>query len=251
MAKLPVSIIVIFFNREPSKMPDNYDPDMLKDCIDSVVRNTDNFELITLDNGSETDESWIKEFSDKHIRWETNQGISNGWNKGIQEATHEHIIQLNDDTIVPPGWVEAMLEAIKQPQAGFSAPHVEGMPYGEGIKETWSWFPGACYMTTKKVIEKVGYFDWKTFFPCNWEDADMWVRVMAHGLKLYTNYAVTVQHRQGATLHVQDLSSPFEILRRKFITKHGFDCQDYLYGDKDIRKVLSSVDKIKIEPKMI
>jgi len=246
MAKEPVSIVVIFHNHNPEKMPDNYDPDMLKDCIDSIVRNSDNYELITIDNGSTTDESWIKEFSDKHIRFGKNMGISNGWNKGIQEAINEHVIVLNDDTLVPPGWIEAMLECFKNKECGVAAPHVEGMPYGEGIQETRRWFPGACFMLSKKTVEKVGYFDWKTFFPCNWEDSDYWVRTMAHGLKLYTNYVVTVQHRMGATLHTKDLSGPFEKLRQKFIDKHGFDVQPYLYGDKDIGKVLGRVDKTRV-----
>jgi hypothetical protein len=51
----------------------------------------------------------------------------------------------------------------------------------------------------------------------------------------------------GATLHVHDLSSPFEKLREKFIKKHGFDAQPYMYGDKDIREMLGKVNKEKVE----
>lgn len=245
MAKVPVSIVILFYHRDPSLMPDNYDPNMMRDLVDSIEVNTDNYELIFVDNGSTVDESWVKDHGIYH-RFEKNEGISNGWNKGISLATHEHIIILGDDTIVPPNWVEEMLKAMDKKDAGVATVHVEGMPYGEGIQESWRWFPGACFMLTKQTIKKVGYFDWKTFFPCNWEDADYWVRVMAHGLKLYTNYAVTVQHRMGATLHVYDLSSPFERLRQEFINKHGFDCQAYLYGNEDIRKMLNKVNKTKV-----
>ena len=245
MAKVHVSIVILFYHRDPALMPNNYDPNMMRDLVDSIIENTDNYELIFIDNGSTVDESWVKDYGTYH-RFEKNEGISNGWNKGISLASNEHIIILGDDTIVSPNWVEEMLKAISMPDAGVATVHVEGMPYGEGIRESWRWFPGACFMLSKKTLEKVGYFDWKTFYPCNWEDADYWVRVMAHGLKLYTNYAVTVQHRMGATLHVDDLSGPFEKLRQAFIKKHGFDCQPYLYGSKDIKPLLSKVNKTKV-----
>lgn len=243
MEQLPVSIVLLYFHRDPSQMPDNYDPNMMKDCVDSIVANTTNYELIAIDNGSTVNEDWIKEYAHKYHRFEKNEGISNGWNKGISLATHNNIVILGDDTLVPPDWIPEMLKAMAMPDAGAATVHVQGMPYGEGITETWKWFPGACFMLTKQTIKKVGYFDWQLFNPCNWEDASMWVRIMAHGLKLYTNYSVTVQHRMGATLHVNDLSSPFEKLRQVFIKRHGFDCQPYLYGDKDIREVLHFVNK--------
>jgi len=240
-----VSIIVLFYHRDPSLMPDNYDPNMMRDLVDSIETNTDNYELIAVNNGSTTNEDWIKEHAHKYHRFKKNEGISNGWNKGISLATHEHVIILGDDTIVPPNWVEEMLKAMDMPDAGMATVHVEGMPYGEGIQEVVP-FPGACFMITKKTVEKVGYFDWKTFYPCNGEDVDYQARVLAHGLKLYTNYAVTVQHRMGATLHVPDLSDPFDKLMQKFRDKHKFDCQDYFYRGKDIREVLHLVDKTKI-----
>jgi GT2 family glycosyltransferase len=232
-------------------MGDNYDADMMKDCVDSIIQNTDNYELIAVDNGSTTDESWIKEYSDQYIRFDKNEGISNGWNAGIAKSKHEHVIILGDDTIVPPGWVEAMLDCYKKDDCGLSCPHVQGMPYGEGIQETWRWFPGACFMLTKKLVSEIGYFDWQTFFPCNWEDCDFQIRTMAYGYKLYTNYAVTVQHRMGATLHVDDLSSPFEKLRVKFIEKHGFDAQPYMYGNEDIKTMLNRVNKRKVPLRVI
>lgn len=243
MAKIPVSIVILYYHRDPSQMPDNYDPNMLRDCVESVVANTDNYELICIDNGSTTNEDWVKEYAHQYHRFEKNEGISNGWNKGISLAKHDHIIILGDDTIVPPNWVEEMLKAMEMPDAGAATVHVEGMPYGEGIKETWRWFPGACFMLKRSTVEKVGYFDWKTFFPCNGEDADYWTRIIAHGMKLYTNYAATVQHRMGATLHVEDLSGPFEALMQKFRDKHHFDCQEYLYGGKDIREVIHKANK--------
>lgn len=244
-----VSIVVLFYHRDLDKMPDNYDPGMMADCVNSIIENTDNYELIMVDNGSTTDESWVKEHADQYIRFEENMGISNGWNAGIQAAKHDKVIILGDDTIVNPGWVEAMLECFEYEDCGAACPQVEGMPVRDTLTEVWSWFPGACFMLSKeRTVKKVGYFDWDVFFPCNWEDASMWTRIMAHGLKLYTNPKAFVNHRMGATLHVDDLSDPFEGLRGKFIKKHGFDCQPYLYGDKDIREMLHLADKTVTKP---
>lgn len=246
MAKTPVSIVILFFHRDPSKMPDNYDDGMMADCVDSIVRHTDNYELIAVDNGSTTDESWIKQHADKYIRFEENKGISNGWNAGIEAATNDKVIILGDDTIVNDGWVEAMLECFEKEDCGVAYPQVEGMPYRDTLTEAWNWVPGACFMLSKKIIDKVGYFDWQTFFPCNFEDTDMWVRIMAHGYKLYVNPKAYVQHRMGATLHVDDLSGPFEKLKQAFIKKHGFDGQKYMYIDGDVREVLDKVNKRRV-----
>jgi GT2 family glycosyltransferase len=239
-----VSIILLFFHRAPDKMPDNYDSNMMKDCVNSIIQSTKNYELIFVDNGSTEDESWVKEYADKYIRFEENTGISNGWNSGILAAKHDKVIILGDDTVVSAGWTEAMLECFKYKDCGASCPQVEGMPYRDKLQEVWNWFPGACFMLSKsRTVNKVGYFDWKTFFPCNFEDSDLQVRILAHGLKLYTNPSAFIQHRMGATLHVADLSGPFERLKQKFIKKHGFDVQEYLYGDKNIKEVLEKVDK--------
>jgi len=244
MANIPISIIILYMHRDPSLMPDNYDPNMTNDLVNSIVENTDNYELIAVDNGSTTNESWLT-YVDKYYRFPKNEGISNGWNKGIEMASHEHIVILGDDTIVPPNWKEEMLKAMNMSDAGMATVHVEGMPYGEGIKEALP-FPGACFMLTKKTVEKVGYFDWQTYWPCNYEDVDYQARVLAHGMKIYTNYAVTVQHRQGATLHVKELSDPFEEMGERFIKKHHFNAQDYFYRGKDIKEVLHLVDKTPI-----
>lgn len=249
----PVSIIVLFFHRDMEKMPDNYDPQMMNDCIDSILQNSiKDDEIIAVDNGSTIDESWVKEHVDKYIRFEENMGISNGWNAGIQSARHDKVIILGDDTIVHDGWIESMLECFEREDCGAACPQVEGMPVRENLTVVWDWFPGACFMLSKsRTVRKVGYFDWKTYFPCNFEDTDMWVRIMAHGLRLYTNPRAYVQHRMGATLHVNDLSDRFEELKQKFIKKHGFDGQKYIYMGGDVREVLEKVDKTPIEPRVI
>jgi GT2 family glycosyltransferase len=251
MATIPVSIILLYFHRDPQKMPDNYDPDMMQDCVDSILQFTDNYELIAIDNGSTVDESWIQEYADKHHRFEKNMGISTGWNKGIELATHDKVIILGDDTVVSPGWVEAMLECFENNDCGAACPQVEGIPVRDTLQVVDRWFPGACFMLSKHIVEEVGYFDWQTFFPCNWEDADYWVRLMAYGYKLYTNPKSFVQHRMGATLHVDDLSTPFEKLRVKFVEKHKFDVQPYMYGDGDIHEVLHKVNKFKVPLRVI
>lgn len=245
MAK--VSIVILYYHRDPKLMPDNYDPYMMQDLVESIELNTTDYELIAVDNGSTVDEyEWLKGHIHKYHRFDKNEGISNGWNKGIELATNEHIIILGDDTIVPPNWTDEMMKAISMPQAGLATVHVVGMPYDEGIKETLGPFPGACFMLTKSVIDKVGYFDWKTYYPCNYEDVDFQARVLAHGYKMYVNYAVTVQHRMGATLHVPELSDPFEEMGKRFTEKHKFNAQDYFYRGKDIREVLHLVDKTKV-----
>lgn len=199
------------------------------DCVASVRNNSEDYELIVVDNGSTEDESWVK--ADTYIRFSENRGIAPGWNAGMRAARGKYIAIINDDIMVTRGWLEGMKEALDMPQAGVGAVHVEHLPAGKGIVAIDKWFPGSCFMLKHRTIEKVGYFD-EQFFPCNFEDCDYWTRVLTNGMKLYVNYSLSVQHKEGQTLHAKDLSSHFLTNKKRFQDKWGFDAQEVFYTDK-------------------
>jgi GT2 family glycosyltransferase len=82
-------------------------------CLDSVLQSLpDSSELIVVDNASiegnaDAVESLFPDIA--LIRSETNLGFAGGCNLGTRYAAGEHLVFLNQDTIVEPGWLEALL----------------------------------------------------------------------------------------------------------------------------------------------
>lgn len=207
--------------------------DMAKDCLTSVLNsvNRDETEIIIVDNGS-TVRSDFWEQADTYVRLDKNMGISRGWNTILKLARGKYICILGDDVIVRPGWLEAMQEAMDQPEAGIANVHVEHLPPGVGVVENYKWFSHACFMLTQKTINRVGYYEEEIYFPCNFEDHSYLTKLMRKGLKCYVNYGMTVRHKEGQTVHAKDLSEHFMRLKQVFMDQHGFDNQEVFCGNK-------------------
>ncbi len=78
-----------------------------------------NFEIICVDNASSDDsieylESWSQEFSIKVIRNQINMSFSAANNLGVQNASGEYLLFLNNDTEVTDGWLDELLIAMKK-----------------------------------------------------------------------------------------------------------------------------------------
>lgn len=228
---------ILIYHRTPELV------EMAKDCLGSVLANIDRneTELIIADNGSpEYSDVW-RQNADTYIRFDRNMGISHGWNAILKLARGKYINILGDDTKVRQGWLEAMKEAMDQPDCGIANIHVEHLPVGIGIVENYKWFSHACFMLTQNTINKVGYYREDLYFPCNWEDTDYIIRTYKAGLKTYVNYGKSIQHLEGQTVHAKDLSSEFMRLKEVFVKEHGFDPVPFLYGNEDLYDKLGIV----------
>ncbi len=220
------SVILLIFHRTPELVR------MAADCVASVRNcSPEGTELIIVDNGSTEHHDW-KYLSDVYIRLDKNMGISHGWNVGLKIARGKYMVLLGDDTLVREGWLQGLQEAMDMPQAGLANIYVEHLPQGIGIVENYKWFSHACVMLTQNTIRRVGYYREDLYFPCNFEDFDYSTRVMRAGLKLYVNYGMSIQHKEGQTLHAKDLSSHFMRLKEVFMKEHGFDGQKVFCGDQ-------------------
>lgn len=88
----------------------------LKGCLPSLYRSAEAaFEVVVVDNGS-TDGSaeWIRENwpQVKLVTLDENVGFGEGNRWGVQVAKGRFIAFLNSDTVVEPGWLDPLLEAV-------------------------------------------------------------------------------------------------------------------------------------------
>lgn len=219
------SVVVLIFHRTQELV------DMTRDCIASIKNSSKDYEIIIIDNGSTVSYDWEKE-CDVYVRLNLNTGISHGWNTGLKLARGKYIAVLGDDVIVTNGWLEALQEAMDMPMAGIANVHVEHLPHGKGIVENYKWFSHACFMLTQKTINRVGYYEEELYYPCNFEDHSYLTKLLKSGLKCYVNYGLSVQHKEGQTVHAKDLSEHFLRLKKVFMDKHGFDNQEVFCGEQ-------------------
>lgn len=220
------SVVVLMYHRTPELTT------MAQECISSITSSSEDYELIVIDNGSTENTDWVRASTDTFIRFDGNRGIAHAWNTGLRISRGEFIVVCNDDILVYPGWLSEMRKAASQFDAAAGAVHVEHLPPGKGLVPNYKWFPGSCFMLPKRTIKRIGYFD-EQFWPCNWEDTDYWTRCLQAGLQLYVNYdAPTIQHKEGQTLHVKDLSDHFLTNKQRYIDKHGKDCTSVFYGNQ-------------------
>src|SRR5262249_39927341 len=90
---------------------------LTKLCIESILRNTEylNYEVVVVDNKS-TDgtPAYLQELAalQQNLRLilnDQNHGFARANNQGIQSATGDYLVLLNNDTVVSPGWLSRLL----------------------------------------------------------------------------------------------------------------------------------------------
>lgn len=205
----------------------------LKDCFDSLLRQTfHDFKVLLVDNNSSDDS--ISFTTKKYpqveiIRMTYNTGFARAVNAGIKRALGDHrckyVILLNNDTECDARFVEEMVISVTKNEAGSGACKMlnftdrtliddagnfikrRGSPYARGFGEKdikqydkEEFIFGACagaaiYKT--EVFEKAGFFD-DDFF-AYYEDVDFSFRLQLMGFKCFFNPKAVCYHKRGAT----------------------------------------------------
>jgi GT2 family glycosyltransferase len=99
-------------------------------CLASVLGNTDepNFELIVVDNASSDGTiDYLREVAaaNPHVRVvanATNRGFAPANNQALAVARGDVLVLLNNDTVVPPGWLATLARHLDDPAVGLVGP---------------------------------------------------------------------------------------------------------------------------------
>jgi GT2 family glycosyltransferase/glycosyltransferase involved in cell wall biosynthesis len=111
-----VSIVIVSYNNH----------ELTRACIESVLRNSmhPNLEIIVVDNAS-TDGSaeMLDAMRDEHVHVllnGRNAGFAAANNQALQIVTGAYVVLLNNDTVVPRGWLPRMLRHLDDPEIGLA-----------------------------------------------------------------------------------------------------------------------------------
>ena len=106
--------------------------DLSVPCIKTARQNTQlPFELVLVDDGSE-DRTWafFGAVADKPVRLPRNSGPAAARNAGIKQATGSFLVFLDNDILVPAGWLRILSEDLQSSRAAI----LGGIPSDEAWK---------------------------------------------------------------------------------------------------------------------
>jgi GT2 family glycosyltransferase len=122
-------------------------------CLRSVLANSgDGIELIVVDNGSgDGTPSYLARLAERDARVRvllngTNTGFAPACNQGLSLAAGDHLVLLNNDTLVPPGWLAGLRHHLAEPKVGLVGPVTNRIGNEAEIDvdyATWEEFIGA------------------------------------------------------------------------------------------------------------
>jgi GT2 family glycosyltransferase len=99
----------------------------LQECLSALKKNTSlPYEVIVVDNASQDGslENLEARYPEVQIvRSQTNLGYARGINLGASQARGDHLVILNPDVIVHPGWLQPLVRFLREnPDAGAATP---------------------------------------------------------------------------------------------------------------------------------
>jgi len=181
------------------------------------------YEVIVVDNAS--GDGSAEHVAARHpqvrlIRNEANLGFGAGNNRGAEWARGEYLAFLNPDTVVEPGWLEALIAALEQdPKAGLATAlvllmdrpdrvntcgndmHMTGLTLCRGMGAHRGGFSktvgvgavsGAAFAVRRDLFETLGGFD-ESFF-LYMEDSDLSLRARLAGYHLLAVPGAVIHH---------------------------------------------------------
>ncbi len=198
-------------------------------CLRSIAGDptfTD-FETVVVDDASpdDTPERLAAIRGIRVIRLGSNQGFLGAANAGWQAARGRHVVFLNNDTLVQPGWLEALVRTARDPEVGIVGAKLvypdgtlqeaggiiwddaTGTNYGRGedpddprftfVRDV-DYCSGACLLVRRQLLESLGGLD-PAFAPAYYEDTDLCFAARRLGYRVLYQPDAVVVHVEGAS----------------------------------------------------
>ncbi len=201
----------------------------IRGCMDSLLAQKDSsFDILVIDNASKDGSLEIlqKEYPRAQVIALTeNTGFCHAVNLGIRKSTTPYVLLLNNDTVVKPGFVSSLTEAIEQSEDIFSVSSlmlsmqdedlvddagdgycVLGWAYARGKGRPAKDFScrtevfaacGGAAIYRRRVFDEIGYFDENHF--AYLEDIDIGYRARIYGYRNFYEPKAKVIHAGSAT----------------------------------------------------
>jgi O-antigen biosynthesis protein len=237
-------------------------------CLASILENTQSgsYEIIVADDGSSDETADLPRLAPgvRHVVNSSNLGFLRNCNKAARSARGEFLIFLNNDTVVQPGWLTALVQTLEsdariglvgpmlcypngqvQEAGGIVWADASGWNYGRYddperpeynyVKEV-DYVSGACIAVRRTVWEEIGGFD-ETFAPAYYEDTDLAFQIREKGYRVVYQPLSRVVHIEGVSHGVSEETGikRYQVVNQmKFFTKwhdvlqrdHGRDPRD-------------------------
>ncbi|WEK40934.1 MAG: methyltransferase domain-containing protein [Candidatus Brevundimonas colombiensis] len=225
-------------------------------CIVSILESAPaySFEIIVADDRSSDATDWVIPSIGgvvRHVRHAENLGFLRNCNAAARFAGGEYIVLLNNDTIVFPGWLDHLIEAMDADERiGFigskllngdgTLQEAGGIFWADGsawnygrdsdsllpefnyLKDT-DYVSGASIALPSAVWSRLGGFD-EAFSPAYCEDSDIAFRVRQTGLRTVYQPLSALVHHEGRS-HGRDVATgikAYQVINQdKFLKRWG------------------------------
>ena len=217
-----VSVIVVNWNGR----------DHLEACFSSLLASdypADRLELLCVDNGSADDSVSLMatRFPQvRVVRLAENRGFTGGNAAGVEAATGDVLVFVNNDMRFEPGFISRLVGGMADGSAcagarvmNWDGTHIDfvrgtasfeargyqeqyGQAYTPGMALAESFFPnGGAFAVTRRAYEEAGGFDPALF--AYYDDVDLGWRLRMAGYDVRTVAEAVAYHRHGATVRTQ------------------------------------------------
>jgi len=224
----------------------------LQACLEAVLSQAYSaFEVIVVDNAStDTSVSIVQSFLPRVrlIQNETNLGYAGGNNVGLQAAKGDILVLLNQDTVVQPGWLTAIVDTLADETIGIVG--CKGLyPDGKTIQHAGTkirfedaytehigvneldqgqydqaldmlYVTGAAFALRRQIFEKLGGLD-EAYYPAYYEEMDYCWRVSRLKFRIVYQPKAVFWHYETASLPDEEgRAIIFHRSRLRFVLRH-------------------------------
>jgi O-antigen biosynthesis protein len=215
-----VSIIIPVFNHWQSTLA----------CLESIAQLTagSTYEVVVVDDGSSDETCGVLEQIEGLVALRNNRnlGFIGSCNRGAATARGKFLVFLNNDTVVTPGWLDALVRTFRSvPGTGLAGAKLlypdgrlqeagsviwhdgTGWNYGKfddaghpryNFTREVDYCSGACIMVPKSLFWEFGGFD-SQFTPAYYEDTDLAFKIRNAGHKVIYQPHAKIIHHEGLT----------------------------------------------------